>query len=246
MRNLKLTVTYDGTEFCGWQTQPNGRTVQATLEAAIQSITQEPRIFCNASGRTDSGVHALGQVVNFFTDTVIPFPALVKAINSKLTEDVAVLDCEEVPQSFCAIRSAVSKRYRYVINDRRIPDPFLRRTSWQPRRILNPEPMHRAAQVLLGRHDFRCFETHFPNRLSSVRTIKDIVVERHGETIVIEVEADGFLYNMVRSITGTLYQIGRGYWPESKMREVLEGMDRQEAGQTAPPQGLFLVVVRYA
>lgn len=246
MRNLKLIVSYDGTDFGGWQTQPNARTVQATLEAAIESITQETRIFCNASGRTDSGVHAIAQVANFFTATRLEFPSLVKAINAKLPEDVAVLECVEVSQAFCANRDAVSKRYRYVINDRRIPNPFLRRYSWQPRRILDAEAMHRAAQALKGRHDFRCFETHWPNRLSSVRTISDILVERRGETIAIEVEADGFLYNMVRSITGTLYQIGRGYWPERKMKDVLESMDRREAGPTAPPQGLFLDVVRYA
>ncbi len=106
--------------------------------------------------------------------------------------------------------------------------------------------MHRAAQVLKGRHDFRSFETHWPNRLSSVRTIFDITVERREATVVVEVEADGFLYNMVRSIVGTLYHVGRGYWPESKVREVLENMDRREAGPTAPPQGLFLLHVTYA
>jgi tRNA pseudouridine38-40 synthase len=245
MRNLKLTVAYDGTDFGGWQTQPNARTVQATLEAAIQSITQEERIRCNASGRTDSGVHALGQVVNFFAETKLENPTLVKAINAKLPKDVAVLDCCEMHQSFCANKDAVSKRYRYVINDSRVPDVFSRRYAWQPRRKLDAEAMHRAAQYLLGRHDFRSFESDWPNRLSSVRTIKDIVVERHDKTIVVEVEADGFLYNMVRSIAGTLYNVGRGYWPESKVREILENLDRREAGMTAPPQGLFLLYVKY-
>ena len=147
MRNLKLTVAYDGTDFGGWQTQPNARTVQATLEAAIASITQEERIRCNASGRTDSGVHALGQVVNFFTETKLDDAALVKAINAKLPEDLAVLDCCEVHQSFCANRDAIGKRYRYVINDSHVPDIFLRRYAWQPRRTLDAEAMHRAAAV---------------------------------------------------------------------------------------------------
>src|SRR5437879_4175879 len=142
MRNLKLIVAYDGTDFGGWQTQPNARTVQTTLEAAIQSITQEERIRCNASGRTDAGVHALGQVVNFFTETKLDGATLVKAINAKLPEDVAALDCCEVHQSFCANKDAVSKRYRYVINDSRVPDVFLRHYAWQPRRRLNAEAMH--------------------------------------------------------------------------------------------------------
>lgn len=245
MRNLKLTVRYDGTDFQGWQTQPAYRTVQETLEKAIAAITQEPRIRANASGRTDAGVHAYGQVVNFYTATRLECGTLVKAINAKLPADVAVLDCVDVPQAFDANKDAVRKTYRYVINDTRVPDPFLRRYAWQPRRPLDADVMHRSCQCLLGRHDFRSFETDWPNRLTSVRTISDVRVERHGETVALEVEADGFLYNMVRSIVGTLYQVGRGYWPEDKVRQVLEAMDRREAGPTAPPQGLFLMRVTY-
>ena len=245
MRNLKLTVRYDGTDFQGWQTQPNARTVQETLEAAVAAITRENRVRANASGRTDAGVHAYGQVVNVYTGTRLDNPTLVKAINAKLPEDMAVLDCEDVPQSFCANKDAVRKLYRYVINDTRVPDPFLRRYAWQPRRPLDAELMHRACQCLLGRHDFRSFETDWPNRMTSVRTITHVAAERHGETVRVEVEADGFLYNMVRSIVGTLYQVGRGYWPEEKVRQVLEIQDRREAGPTAPPQGLFLMRVTY-
>ncbi len=245
MRNLKMIVRYDGTEFAGWQTQPCQRTVQETLEQAIQSITQEKRIRANCSGRTDAGVHAIGQVCNFYTSTRLDCATLLKAVNAKLPEDVVVTHCDDAGQAFDANRDAVRKMYRYVINDVRVPDPFLRRYSWQPRRILNIERMHRAAQSLVGRHDFRSFETQWPNRLSSVRTISYIATLRHEDCVWIEVEADGFLYNMVRSIAGTLYQIGRDYWPESKMKEVLEQMDRREAGPTAPPQGLFLVRVTY-
>ena len=156
MRNLKLTVRYDGTDFQGWQTQPGYRTVQETLEAAIASITQEDRVRANASGRTDSGVHALGQVVNVYTGTKLPPDVLVKAINAKLPKDVAVLDCTEMGQSFDANKDAVQKRYRYQIDDSRVPDPFLRRYAWQPQRPLNVEAMHESVQCLLGRHDFRC------------------------------------------------------------------------------------------
>jgi tRNA pseudouridine38-40 synthase len=247
MRNLKFTIRYDGTDFQGWQTQPRFRTVQETFEQALQSITGEPRIRANAAGRTDSGVHALGQVANVYTGTTLPTDTLVKATNAKLPADVAVLSCAEVGQAFDANKDAIAKRYRYQIDDGRVPDPFHRRYAWQPRRALDVAAMHEAAQALRGRHDFRSFETDYPNRLTSIRTIADIVVLRHADGLVhVEVEADGFLYNMVRAIVGTLYQVGRGYWPAGRVAEVLHAMDRKEAGMTAPPQGLFMVHVRYS
>ncbi len=245
MRNLKLTIRYDGTDFSGWQTQPARRTVQETLEGAIAAITQEPRVRVNASGRTDAGVHALGQVANVYSATKLPCDALRKAFNAKLPPDVAVTDVAEAAQSFCANKDAVAKRYRYVIQDGRVADPFLRRTAWHVRAPLDAAAMRGAAACLVGRHDFRCFETEWPNRLTSVRTITDLTVERLDETIRVEVEADGFLYNMVRAIAGTLVQVGRGYWPESEVGDVLKAMDRRRAGPTAPPEGLFLLRVTY-
>jgi tRNA pseudouridine38-40 synthase len=245
MRNLKLTVRYDGTDFSGWQTQPGFRTVQETLEGAIAAITQEPRVRVNCAGRTDAGVHAYGQVVNTYLETKLDPATLVKAFNAKLPDDVAVLDCDEVGQAFDANKDAVAKRYRYVINDGRVKDPFLRRYAWQPQQSLDAVAMHRAALCLKGRHDFRCFETNYPNRLTSVRTITDISVERKDETVILEVEADGFLYNMVRAIVGTLFHVGRGYWPEADVKAILEGMDRRRAGPTAPAQGLFMLWVKY-
>ncbi len=245
MRNLRLTLRYDGTDFSGWQTQPGRRTVQATLEAAVASITQEPRVRVNASGRTDAGVHALGQTANVYSATKLPCDTLRKAVNAKLPPDVVVTEVAEAAQSFCANKDAVAKRYRYVIRDGRVPDPFLRKYAWHVRADLDAAAMRRASACLVGRHDFRCFETKWPNRLTSVRTITDLTVERVEETIRVEVEADGFLYNMVRAITGTLVQVGRGYWPESKVGEVLRAMDRRRAGPTAPPEGLFLLKVTY-
>ncbi|HEX4609775.1 MAG TPA: tRNA pseudouridine(38-40) synthase TruA [Urbifossiella sp.] len=246
VRNLRLTLRYDGTDFSGWQTQPGRRTVQKTLEAAIATITRESRIRVNASGRTDAGVHALGQVANVYTTTKLPCDTLRKAVNAKLPADVAVREVAEAAQSFCANKDAVRKRYRYVIQDGRVPDPFLRKYAWLARTPLDADAMRRAGACLVGRHDFRCFETEWPNRLTSVRTITDLTVDRLDETIRIEVEADGFLYNMVRAITGTLVQVGRGHWPEGEVAEVLRAMDRRRAGPTAPPEGLFLLRVTYA
>ncbi len=245
MRNLRLTIRYDGTDFSGWQTQPARRTVQETLEGAIAAITREPRVRVNASGRTDAGVHALGQVANVYSATKLPCDVLRKAVNAKLPPDVAVTDVAEAAQGFCANKDAVAKRYRYAIQDGRVADPFLRRTAWHVRTPLDADAMRRAAACLVGRHDFRCFETEWPNRLTSVRTIADLTVERLDEAIRIEVEADGFLYNMVRAIAGTLVQVGRGYWPEGEVADVLKAMDRRRAGPTAPPEGLFLLRVTY-
>lgn len=245
MRNLKLIVSYDGSDFNGWQMQPGYRTVQDVLEQAVQSVTGiRPR--ANASGRTDAGVHAVGQVVNFYTETRLTPETLVRAINSRLPDDVVVREACEVGQSFDANKDAVRKLYRYVIRDQSIPDPFMRKYCAQSRHRLDASAMARASRALVGRHDFHSFETEWPNRLSSVRTITHLTVNRAGEMIWIDVEADGFLYNMVRAIAGTLMNVGRGFWPESKVAEILNAEDRREAGPTAPATGLFLMRVTYA
>jgi tRNA pseudouridine38-40 synthase len=245
MRNLKLTIRYDGTDFFGWQTQPGKRTVQETIEKAIAEITQEERIRVNCSGRTDSGVHAVGQVANVFIASQLSCDTLLKAINAKLPDDVCVRELVEVPQSFDANKDAVRKMYRYVIQDGRIQDPFMRKYAWFVRQDLDADAMGRASRCLVGRHDFRCFETEWPNRLTSVRTITHLAVNRFGDFLWIDVEADGFLYNMVRAIAGSLVQVGRSFWPEAQIEEVLKAMDRRLAGPTAPPEGLFLMRVTY-
>jgi tRNA pseudouridine38-40 synthase len=244
LRNIKLTVSYDGTDFNGWQTQPGFRTVQETLEGAIADLTGE-RARVNASGRTDAGVHAVGQVVNFYSRTAYPPDVLVRAINARLPADVAVRAAEDVPQAFDANRDARRKLYRYVIHDGPVPDLFLRRYCHHSRHRLDDAAMRRAAAPLRGRHDFRCFETDWPNRLSSVRTLTHLAVNRLGDWIWLDVEADGFLYNMVRAIAGTLINVGRGYWPESQVADILKSEDRRQAGPTAPAQGLFLMRVTY-
>lgn len=245
MRNIRFVLAYDGTDFFGWQTQPGKRTVQETLERAIGRVTGESEVRCNASGRTDAGVHAVGQVVNFFTASQHPVPVLLKAVNAHLPHDVVVRQADEVPQAFDANRDARRKLYRYVIHDGPVRDVFQRRYAWHCRWKLDVGAMRRASRVLVGRHDFRSFETDWPNRLSSIRTITHLSVNRLGEFVWVDVEADGFLYNMVRAIVGTLVNVGRGYWPESYVAEVLFAEDRRRAGPTAPAEGLFLIRVTY-
>jgi tRNA pseudouridine38-40 synthase len=245
MANFRLTLSYDGTDFHGWQTQPGLRTVQETLERAISAVTGEPRVRVNASGRTDTGVHAVGQVVNVHSATRLDAPTLRRAVNANLPEDVVVRLAESVADDFDANRHAVGKHYRYVIHDGDVPDLFRRRYCHHSRWKLNGYAMARAGAALMGTHDFRCFETEWPNRASSVRTVTRLDVSRDGDWVTLDVEADGFLYNMVRAIAGTLMNVGRGYWPEGHVAHVLACGDRAEAGPTAPARGLFLMRVDY-
>jgi tRNA pseudouridine38-40 synthase len=245
MRNIKLTLCYDGTEFHGWQSQPGVRTVQQVLEDALEQLTGV-RPNTTASGRTDAGVHALGQVVHFLTASRHAPGTFVRALNALMPRDVRVREAREMPQAFHATLDARSKRYRYVIDNGRVASPFQLRYSWHVPAPLDCLAMHRAGRRLVGRHDFHSFETDWPNRTSSVRTIHELTVERREEFVTIEVEADGFLYNMVRSIAGTLKLVGSGKRPEEWVSDVLAAQNRVAAGPTAPPQGLFLVKVRYA
>jgi tRNA pseudouridine38-40 synthase len=245
MRNIKLIVSYDGTDFAGWQTQPGKRTVQETLEKAIGAVTQET-VRCQVSGRTDAGVHALGQVVNFHSATSIPVSRLVRAINAYLPPDVVVRHAEEVAQDFDANRDARGKWYRYYLHLGEVRPVFLRRFVWHVTWQLDVEAMQLAGRVLVGRHDFRSFETEWPSRASSVRNITYLQWRRHGALVWLDIAADGFLYNMVRAIVGTLVNVGRGYWPVQRVAEILQGQDRRLAGPTAPPQGLFLMRVWYS
>ena len=244
MRNIKLTISYDGTEFSGWQYQPGHRTVQEVMEAAIARFTGAvTRV--NASGRTDTGVHAVGQVANFYTAVTHEPEVVLRAINAQLPPDVAVREAAEVSEEFDANRHAVRKLYRYVIHDGAVPDLFLRRYSYQTRQPLDAALMRSAAGALVGEHDFRSFETDWPNRASSVRCISRLSVNRMGDWIWIDVEADGFLYNMVRAIAGTLINVGREFWPPEQVQAILQAKDRAQAGPTAPAQGLFLMRVTY-
>ena len=245
MRNIKLIISYDGTEFSGWQRQPDRRTVQQELEEAIGRLTGTVPV-TNASGRTDAGVHALGQVVHFYTASEHRPEVFVKALNAMLPPDIRVKAASEQPQAFHSTFDARTKLYRYVVDNGPCADPFQLRYSHHVYQPLDIAAMHRAGQALKGRHDFHSFETNWPNRTSSVRTITHLAVNRMGHFVWIDAEADGFLYNMVRTIAGTLIFVGLGRRPESWVADVIAAEDRRAAGPTAPPQGLFLVRVRYA
>ncbi|MBI1901552.1 MAG: tRNA pseudouridine(38-40) synthase TruA [Planctomycetia bacterium] len=246
-RTLKLTVSYDGTEFYGWQIQPTRRTVQGLLEEALSDLCGED-VKVVGSGRTDTGVHALAQVASIETACPLDGTTLRKALNARLPVDVAIVDVQEARAGFHAIDHALGKRYRYVIHDGPAPDVFRRRTCWKVRHRLDVSAMHAAGQALVGKHDFASFEGAGSRRVSSVRTVKCLAVSRppgEADLIHIEVEADGFLYTMVRIIAGVLYDVGRGFrdidWPAS----VLAAKDRRLSGRTAPARGLVLVRVEY-
>jgi len=267
-RNIMLTIAYDGTNYHGWQVQPNGVTVQEKVEEAIRRLTGETlRILC--AGRTDAGVHSLGQVASFQTQSDIPALQFRRALQRFLPDDISVVRSQQVAPDFHATFSAIRKRYRYLIWDGPVTPPFLQHHAYRPRRALQVGEMQAALPSLLGTHDFRCFETNYPNKATSVRTILDAVIERRPAPemwasntrwqpldarshespdcplICFEVEADGFLYNMVRAIVGTLLRIGHLQRTPDYLAEVIASMDRSTAGSTAPAQGLYLVRVDY-
>ena len=248
MRCVRLTLAYDGTNYLGWQSQTKGRTVQGVIENAIEQITGvHSRVL--ASGRTDAGVHALGQVAAFRTESHLTTETMVKALNAVLPEDLVVLAAEEVSLAFHPIRDAQRKRYRYLIDDGTIRPVLFRHFVWHYPRRLDVERMQQAAAKLVGKHDFAAFETSGAKRKTTVRSIYELTVGRACPSvpslISLEVEADGFLYNMVRNIVGSLVEIGRGARPPEWIEEVLLSRDRRRAGPTAPPEGLFLVSVTY-
>lgn len=264
LRTLRMTLAYDGTNYCGWQIQPNGVALQAVVEQALQDFTGQPTKVV-ASGRTDAGVHALGQVISFNTQSTAPCHGFLHGLPIHLPDDIVVRAVEDTPAGFNARFDARRKRYRYVIHNNPIRVPFLRNYALWQRSRLDEWTMHAAVQCLVGTHDFRCFESQWPNRSSSVRTVFHASVTRisdwpvwqsdlsglpqptntNGAFVCFDIEADGFLYNMVRAIAGTLIHVGRGRWSPDDMRRILDTGDRTHAGETAPPQGLYLVNVGY-
>jgi tRNA pseudouridine38-40 synthase len=244
MRNYRLTLAYDGTSYSGWQVQKNAKTIQRELEKALIKILKE-KTRAIGSGRTDSGVHARAQVASFKTSKSIPAEALGKALNAKLPPDVSVTEVKKVSQDFHAQYSARGKLYRYTISNSSLDCPFSRKYYWKVAHPLDVGLMAKEAKVLRGKHDFRSFRSKSQME-NTVRTVKNIEVKKKRRSLIeIDIEADGFLYNMARSIVGTLVEIGRGYFPEGSMEKILMAKDRKKAGPTAPAKGLMLVKVKY-
>ncbi|NLG86348.1 MAG: tRNA pseudouridine(38-40) synthase TruA [Firmicutes bacterium] len=244
MRNIKLTLAYDGTSFAGFQVQPNARTVQGELMSALATVLGE-KVHMIGAGRTDTGVHARGQVVSFKTNGSIPTDRLPMALNSILPAAIVVWQAENVPLNFHARYDATEKTYRYLIHLGRVPSPFIKDYSWHTSRELNVPAMQQAAAKLVGRHDFSAFCAAGSAVRSKVRTIRHLNVEAVEDLVLVETAADGFLYKMVRSIVGTLVEVGRGALTAEEVQDILLTGDRSRVGPTAPPQGLILWHVSY-
>ena len=222
MRNLKITIQYNGSNYCGWQKQPDSLGIQGTIEKAIHDITRE-EVKLTGSGRTDAGVHALGQVANFKLENAIPVDKIPNALNSKLPKDISIIDCIEVDGEFHPIYKDISYHVKYD---------------------LDFDKMVKESKYLIGTHDFKGFMSSGSSVKDTVREIYGIRLTKQEDLIVLEVEGNGFLYNMVRIIVGTLVDIGRGRINKS-LKEIVESKSRSECGHTAPAHGLFLKKVDY-
>lgn len=245
MRNIKLLIEYEGTDFHGWQKQPDQRTVQGVIEEVLEKLLGH-RVRLIGASRTDSGVHALGQVANFKTTSKFPVLELKRALNALLPEDVAVLEVKEVPLDFHARFWAKSKVYEYKIFQRETRSPFVRRHYWHLPEELDLERMEKCCRLILGAHDFSSFRLSGSDSKNPVREmLKAEVQRRTSQELVFVFEATGFLRGMVRSLVGTLVDVGRGKLTPEQFKEILYARDRSKASPTAPPQGLYLVEVKY-
>ena len=244
MKRIKLTVAYDGTDYCGWQIQPNGITVEEVLNRNLSELTGE-EINVTGASRTDSGVHAQGNVAVFDSDTTIPPERIAYAVNRKLPEDIVVIRSEEVPGDWHPRYQETEKTYEYHILNREMPDPVRRRDTYFVSYPLDLEAMRRAAAYLKGEHDFRSFCNVHTDVQDTVRTIYDLDIIRSGDLVTVRIRGNGFLYNMVRIIVGTLVRVGRGFYSPGQVKGILEAKERTSAGVTAPPQGLVLVKIDY-
>jgi len=249
-RNLKLTLSYDGTDFSGWQVQPDAPTIQGTLATAIGRLTGE-NVLPQGSGRTDAGVHALAQVATFSTSSSVPAQNFAKALNDILPASIRILDVTEMPDGFHARKSARAKTYRYRIYRDPICPPFLARYVWHFPYPLDEAEMSKSAALVEGEHDFTSFAAVDPERggenaeISNVRTIFSSAFERQGEELIYTVRGTGFLHHMVRNLVGTFIRVGKGTLQPSDVARIIEARDRSAAGATAPASGLFLVNVEY-
>src|SRR4030042_2023154 len=245
MRNIRLLIEYDGTNYQGWQVQPKGPTIQGILEEKIGLLTGE-RVHLIGSGRTDSGVHALVQVANFRTQSKMDAGSIQKALNSLLPLDIVIRKEEEIDEGFNSRKNSRSKVYEYRILNRELRSTFHRGYVWHIPQKLNLIEMEKATQGLIGEHDFSSFRSvGSPTRTTIRRVIRAEWKKGSDGLILFEIEANGFLKQMVRAIVGTLIEVGKGKIDDEEFRRILESKDRKKAGSTAPAQGLFLTEVKY-
>ncbi len=245
MRNIKLTIEYDGKDFNGWQKQPDKLNIQGTIEKAIEAVTGE-KVELNASGRTDAGVHAIGQVANFKTNSKIPTEKIPIALNTKLKKTIRIIKAEEVEERFHSRLSCKRKTYRYVINNSEFSSALYRNFECHIPQKLDIEKMEKASKYFEGEHDFKAFKASGTSSKSSRRTIYNAsVYKREDGRICIQLTGNGFLYNMVRIIAGTLIEVGLGKIKPEEITKIIEEGKRENAGKTMPPYGLFLVKVEY-
>ena len=244
MRNIKLTIEYDGKDFNGWQKQPNKLNIQGTIEQAIKCITGED-VELNASGRTDAGVHALGQVANFKTNSKIPIEKFAIAINSRLKKSIVIKKAEEVDERFHSRLNCKKKTYRYIINNSEEGSAIYRNLETHIPQKLDVSKMEQAIKYFEGEHDFKAFKASGTSSKSSVRTIYEAKIYQKGEKIFIELTGNGFLYNMVRIIVGTLVDVGMGKIKPEDIPQIINEGKRENAGKTLPPNGLYLLNVMY-
>jgi len=245
MRNLFVKVSYDGSGFNGFQSQPYGRTVQDEIETAIKKLTGETIIIIG-SGRTDAGVHAQGQVFNFYTDSSIPTERWAIALNTRLPKDVVILEVKEVPEHFHARRSAKRKTYRYTIDTGKFPDVFGRQYRFHHPAPLSIEAMRHGLRYLIGTHDFTSFTSIHSTKPHHIRTVFEAEFVQEGPIVHMYITGNGFLYNMVRVIMGTLLWVGQGKLAPEEIATILEGRNRSLAGPTAMAHGLMLMDVEYS
>ncbi len=243
MRTIKLVIEYEGTRYHGWQAQAGGQTLQQVIGKAAEAVVHEP-VGLHGSGRTDAGVHAIAQVAHFKTGSEIPAENLVHAINSHLPRDIVITSAEDMHDTFHARYDAVRKTYRYTMVERMTRPVLERNFVFRPKFTVDVERMRAAAAHLLGERDFSAFESKSDGR-GSVRTIERLDITQDGPLTMIEITADGFLYNMVRTIVGTLLEVSRGSIEPDDVKRILESRDRCNAGPTAPACGLCLVRVEY-
>lgn len=244
MRRIKLIVAYDGTEYSGWQIQPEAPTIEMYLDKAIHELTGE-NVHVTGASRTDAGVHAYGNVAVFDTESTIPGDRFTFALNRFLPDSIVIQDSWEVSVDFHPRHCNTRKTYEYRILNTAVPLPQKRNFTWHVAGSIDIEKMKEAAAYIVGEHDFKSFCCVRTQAESTVRTIYSLEVLQEGSEIIIRIKGNGFLYNMVRIITGTLIQVGKGRFMPEYVKQMLEAKDRTVAGQTAPPQGLTLVGIEY-